>query len=462
MGIIKNKSFLNISYLLFLICFTTLILSSFTYAQVGLTPGSVNGLSSPSVGSTGFGSGTFSGYNFGATSFGMPSYGGGFSMPSYGGSFRMPSYIGGFSMPSYGGSFNMPSYTGGFSMPSYGGSFSMPSYTGGFSMPSYGGSFSMPSYTGGFSMPNYGGSFSMPSYTGGFSMPSYSASAFGNTNFGLNSYGTSAYGVTGFSMPNYSSGYNMPSYGTGFGAALFGGVSFGIPSYGTAMGFGTAIGGLPIRGAMSYGLPIGGFGFPAFYGGYSPYGYLPYSGGSNSTNTYTEPEYESGYYPEDELPSIKGNWSGKWEAFKTDIDGVVTDPNGQIVIAEEGELAINIKSQKSDGGKISGTIEIVGWDIDAYPNWEGEGEKMDLTGWLDESNGWFNVHYFYFTGTELKSDYSNLISDFLWNFHNLEINASESGIFGQFRVRGKIKTSTGYEDYDLIGKFQLGKYVPQK
>ena len=49
----------------------------------------------------------------------------------------------------------------------------------------------------------------------------------------------------------------------------------------------------------------------------------------------------------------------------------------------------------------------------------------------------------------------------LYNF-DYKTNVYGGKIFGQFTVRGKIKTSTGLEDYSLIGKFQVGKYVPKE
>jgi hypothetical protein len=137
-------------------------------------------------------------------------------------------------------------------------------------------------------------------------------------------------------------------------------------------------------------------------------------------------------YSEEDLINIEGHWSGPWKVYKTNRLGVYTDPNGQIVIEKQGELNIQIKQQKPSGGIVSGTIEIVGWNEDECGNWEGETETIDLTGWLDETNG---------RSPELKRDYSNLIVDFLWNFHKLEINASETGIFEQFKIRDSTVSS---------------------
>ena len=356
-----------------------------------------------------------------------------------------------------------PSFYGQTSSPGF---FGVPG--GGFS-PNFGSlGFSLP--TSGFSYGNLNSpGFQSTGFNQGFQGP-YGFSGFGSgfnygvsnfstpstygTGFGLqpNQFGTSSYGASTFGIPSYgAASLGMPSFGApSFGMPSFGAPSFGMPS------FGTPSFGMPSFGAPSFGMPMFGampMGFntmPTYGLGYPQYPRTSQSTQSNEPEE-TDPDYP-GYYvnPPDEVPVAKGYWSGNWDAFATDPDTgeVLTDANNQIIISQSGDIKFRITNQDIQNGPVSGTIEILGWNVGAYPQWEGETEPTTLNGFIDLSNKWLFAHYFYYDGEEILT---NLICDFSWTFENLTVY--EEWFFGQFRVRGS-------DDYELVGRFKVTRYTP--
>ncbi|MGA1843309.1 MAG: hypothetical protein ACMUIS_01960 [bacterium] len=150
----------------------------------------------------------------------------------------------------------------------------------------------------------------------------------------------------------------------------------------------------------------------------------------------------------DDIPDIRGYWSGTWTILETD-----TDPNGMQIIVEvaEGDILFHVTYQKMTGGELRGTVEITGWDAGDFPDWHGEEDQITLTGWIDKYSRLLYAHYFNFTGDELKSDLSNLICDYTWNFDNLKIK--DTGFSGNFSIHGT-------NNYYAIGTFNVGKYSP--
>ncbi|MGA1794596.1 MAG: hypothetical protein ACMUIL_01950 [bacterium] len=371
--------------------------------------------------------------------------------------------------PGFGGGFN-PVFGGGFN-PVFGGGY-------GYGASGFGGAF--PGYSTGF---NYGASGFNPGLGGAFN---YGASAFGGYNPGLGgfNYGTSGLNTNfgGFN-PSYGTGFNYggaglggfnPGLGGGFnyGASGFGGAfSLGIPSY----GFGGMPGGFSPVGlgagmpyGAGFGAGIGNFGVPAFgmtggfaggipgYGGFqlNPYGFNPYSTTqkSSKSNEPEEPDTSEYYGKPQDIPDLRGHWSGTWEAFATDPNGVVmNDPNGYVIIETTGDIKFHITKQIMTGGKVEGTAQVNNWNVEDYPAWDGDIMPVKVTGWIEKYNKWVMLHYLNIDGDELLSDISNLISDYVWTFNNLRIY--DNWFFGQFTVKGT-------NDYSMVGTFKATKYTP--
>ena len=356
-------------------------------------------------------------------------------------------------------SFIGPTAGGSFGFAPGGFGFGGPSFSFGPSM-NMGFNFGAPT---GFGTTNY--SYGMPQTMGfGFTSPalSYGTSGFNfgaPTGFGTTNY---SYGMPqtmgfGFASPALSygmpqtSGYNFAA-STGFGAPNY---SYGLPQ---TMGFGFT------SPALSFGLPTMGFGFasPSLYGtplgiNYNPFAFpqsQQTSTSNQSSQSTTDPDYPGVYLdplPE-EIPNVKGYWSGQWESFATNAEGeVLMDANGQILIDITGDIKFHFTTQNTSTGIVEGTVEITGWDVSEYPDWEGDDEEVKLSGYVDEYNKWFFASYFNFEGAELLDDYSNLISHYSWTFNNVTI--MDNWFYGQFMVKGT-------DEYEIVGKFRVTDYVP--
>jgi len=263
-------------------------------------------------------------------------------------------------------------------------------------------------------------------------------------------------GGFGFGGPSFSFGPSMNmgfNFGapTGFGTTNY---SYGMPQ---TMGFGFA------SPALSFGLPTMGFGFgaPNLYGtpmgiSYNPFAFpqSQQSSTSQKPSQTTEADYPGVYLDplEEEIPNVKGYWSGHWESFATSSDGEVqVDANHQIIIDQSGDLKFHFTKQNTKTGVVEGTLEILDWNVSEYPNWEGESEEVKISGYVDEYNKWFFASYFNFEGSELLDDYSNLITHYSWTFNNVTI--MDNWFYGQFMVKGT-------NDYEIVGKFTVTDYVP--
>jgi hypothetical protein len=168
----------------------------------------------------------------------------------------------------------------------------------------------------------------------------------------------------------------------------------------------------------------------------------------------------------DEIPIIKGHWAGTWEAWLTDPnEGVVTDPNGQIIITMSGDIRFHITEQSSAGGAVLGTIEITGWNVDPQPqdwpgDWTGESDEVALTGWIDMATRYLKARYFYYPGKEAFGDYDenedpiDIIGLYTWQFNSNKIKITDAGISGQFLIRGA-------SNYEVVGVFGASLVLPE-
>jgi len=150
----------------------------------------------------------------------------------------------------------------------------------------------------------------------------------------------------------------------------------------------------------------------------------------------------------DEIPDIRGYWSGTWTILETE-----TDPNGLIVLVEkgEGDILFHITSQIQTGGSLSGTVEITGWNVEDFPDWYGESDETKLTGWVDKSSKYLHATYFNFTGDKVLADLSNVICSYGWHFDSLRIK--DSGFSGNFAIQGT-------NNYYVSGTFSVASYQP--
>ena len=147
----------------------------------------------------------------------------------------------------------------------------------------------------------------------------------------------------------------------------------------------------------------------------------------------------------DDTLDVRGYWAGTWEAFETDPNGIITDPNGGAVIAKTGELKLHITQQTMPGGTISGTIEITNWDVEKHANWDGESDEIELTGWVDTFNQYFKARYIYKEGDN-EYHYILVLGS------NLSLAITSSRISGSFSISS--------QDYYIIGTFSLGSFQP--
>ncbi|MGA1795197.1 MAG: hypothetical protein ACMUIL_04975 [bacterium] len=177
----------------------------------------------------------------------------------------------------------------------------------------------------------------------------------------------------------------------------------------------------------------------------NPYNPYPNTGGNSSNND----NGGGGTEVTDDIPDIRGYWSGTWTILEFE-----TDPNGKDIIVETGggDILFHITYQKMTGGDLSGTVKITEWEVEDCSDWYGESDEIKLTGWVDKSSRLLYAHYLNFTGDELQSDLSNLICDYTWNFNNLKIK--DTGFSGNFSIHGT-------NEYYVIGSFNVGKYQPQ-
>jgi len=385
------------------------------------------------------------------------------------GAFAQFAFPGAFGLSPYGfsgGGFGaFPGFGGGFGYGAFGlGGIYNPGFSYGAS--GFGGTFN-PGFNNGF---GYGASGFNPGFSTGFNYGSPSFSS--GYNPGL-SFGASGFGSTFNPGFNTGFGYGVPSFSGGYNPGLsFGAFGFGIPSYGlggtfggySSVGFGTA---LPYN--TRFGASLGGFSTPAYgmLGGltggissfnsfqYNPYGFNTYSRTQKSTKQQEteEPETSEYYGDLEDIPDLRGHWSGSWQAFATDPNGMIlSDPNGVVLIDVQGDVKFYITKQIMTGGKVEGTAQINNWNVEDYPTWDGDTLPVNVTGWIDEYNKWLFLHYFNIDGDELLSDLSNLTSDYTWMFTNLRIY--DNWFFGQFTVRG-----TG--NYIMVGTFKTTKYTPK-
>jgi len=182
----------------------------------------------------------------------------------------------------------------------------------------------------------------------------------------------------------------------------------------------------------------------------------PYSNtGSGSSNNNSSNDTTA----TDDIPDVKGWWSGSWKAYQTDPDpngtGFLTDPNtGEIIIAATGELVIHITKQNKVTGSspnmtVEGTLEIKGWSPGSPenpPEWSGDTSENTLTGWVDESTQYFRSRFVY---TEGEQDYH-----FFWQLGSNVLNITDTHISGIFSI------DEGLQGYHMQGTFSTASFHP--